>query len=216
MDEQYEPESEAPDMPNLGAQTISRRIVLASGSPYRKQLLEGTGVEFGVLTSGIDESMQPKTKPERYAQELGLRKAQAVSSRCADALVIGVDTICAIGDDIIGKPKDHEDAEAMIVRACASGIQRVISGIAVIDTRDMYTVSESITSLVEMRSVPKEIIRAYVKSGDPMGKCGALSIEGSHSFIKGYQGSYSNIMGLPLEWLLPVLIELNSREVNGK
>lgn len=208
--------AEHPDMPDLGSHTIRRAVVLASASPYRKELLAGTGIDFRVLPSGFDESLQPESAPERYAQELALRKAQAVASRCQDALVIGVDTICAIGELIIGKPKDHADAEAMIQRACDAGMQRVISGIAVIDTRDMYTERAAITSLVRMRKVPKEIIRAYAKTGDPMGKCGALSIEGSHSFIDGYEGSYSNIMGLPLEWLLPVLIEMDSREPDSR
>ncbi|MCK6440975.1 MAG: Maf family protein, partial [Planctomycetes bacterium] len=133
---------------------LGRRIVLASASPYRKKLLMDAGVECIVLPSNVDESLQPKIKPEAYARELAVRKAQATAPRCGDALVIGADTICAIGDEIIGKPADEADAERMLVRACESGLQRVISGIAVIDTRDMTTRSAAITSLVEMRDTP--------------------------------------------------------------
>ena len=192
---------------------IGASVVLASGSPYRKQLLEECGVEFAVLASDVDESLQPIVEPRKYAEQLALRKAQSVANRCNDALVIGADTICAMGSEIIGKPRDEADAEAMIVKACEAGLQRVISGIAIIDSRTMETRSASITSLVEMRDAPIEVIRAWVKTGEPMGKCGALCIEGNHQFVKGHKGSYSNIMGLPLEWLIPNLLAMADKRL---
>lgn len=209
-------ESYSPDdldsllLPKLD-QSLGCRVVLASGSPYRQKLLREAGVEFTVEVSHIDESLQPHDEPERYARGLALRKAQSVAARIDNALVIGADTICAIGKQIIGKPRDEAHAVDILSRACAAGVQRVITGCCVIDTRDMKTAAESVSSLVEMRPVPTEIIRAYVKTGEPMGKCGALCIEGNHDFIKRFTGSYSNIIGLPLEWLLPTLIAFAER-----
>lgn len=185
---------------------LGRRLVLASGSPYRRKLLEDSRVEFEVVVSDVDESMQPLTTPEEYVVALALRKAQTVAALVGDALVIGADTECAIGNDVIGKPRDPEHAVEMIQRGCEAGLQRVITGIAIVDGSTMEAETGVVTSLVEMRPTPVGLIRAYVATGEPMGKCGALCIEGNHGFVKRWEGSYSNIMGLPLEWLLPRLI----------
>lgn len=187
---------------------LRRTIVLASGSPYRRMLLEEARVPFVVDVSDVDESLQPMMSPDGFAISLALRKARAVAARHPDALVIGADTVCAIGDEIIGKPVDAEDAVRMIQRGCEAGLQRVITGVAIVDSLTMAAETGAVTSLVEMRNPPLELIRAYVATGEPMGKCGALCIEGQHGFVKRWEGSYSNIMGLPLEWLLPRLVEM--------
>jgi septum formation protein len=190
---------------------LARRVVLASGSPFRAKLLSEAHIPFTVSVSDVDESLQPMTAPEAYAAALALSKARSVASRERDAVVIGADTICAMGDEILGKPRDEEDAVRMISRACEAGVQRVISGVAIVDGRTMKAVTGSVTSLVELRSSPMSVIRAYVATGEPMGKCGALCIEGNHNFVKRWEGSYSNIVGLPLEWLLPRLMEIAGR-----
>ncbi len=191
--------------------SMKRKLVLASASPYRKKLLKDVGLDFSVLHSGVDESLQPLQAAQQYAKELSIRKAQAVAARCHDAVVIAADTICSIQGKIIGKPQDEEAAVHMIQHASQAGLQQVITGVTLIDSRDMLSISKSVISLVEMRPIPLEVIRAYVKSGEPMGKCGALCIEGNHQFIKRIEGSYSNIMGLPLEWLLPALAAMTER-----
>jgi len=203
------------DIPNLGPVSLGRHVVLASASPYRQKLLRDAGVDFRVLVSDVDESLQPLSEPESYATGLAMRKAQAVAARCHNAIVIGADTICAIGNDVIGKPRDEEDAVAMISRACNAGLQRVITGVCIIDSVDMHSETGAVTSLVEMRPAPMPVIRAYVSTGEPMGKCGALAIESANTFVKRWEGSYSNIMGLPLEWLLPRLMAMAGRQVAG-
>lgn len=189
---------------------LKRRVVLASGSPYRAQILRDAGVEFTVQVSDVDESLHPRDEATRYVTGLAQRKAQAVAARTDEGtLVIAADTVCAIDNDLIGKPEDEEHAKTMIARSCEAGLQRVITGVCVYDTADMegYTFSE--TSLVEMLPADEKKIADYVASGEPMGKCGALCIESGQSFVKSWKGSYANIMGLPIERLLPLLFKLD-------
>src|SRR5262245_59891272 len=97
---------------------LTRKVVLASGSPYRAQLLRDAGVEFAVIVSDVDESLQPKIEPVAYTRALATRKAQAVAQRVGlGKLVVAADTICAIDGEIIGKPADASDAHRMITRA---------------------------------------------------------------------------------------------------
>jgi len=187
---------------------LARPVVLASGSPYRRALLEEAHVVFTVDVADIDESLYPNAEPAEFATGLALRKAMAVAARHPGAIVIGADTVCAIGDRIIGKPKDSEDAFRMIREACDSKVQRVITGVALVDAESMKAETGAVTSMVEMRNPSDALIRAYVATGEPMGKCGALCIEGDHGFVAKWEGSYSNIMGLPLEWVVPRLARL--------
>ncbi|MCA8912052.1 MAG: septum formation protein Maf [Planctomycetes bacterium] len=189
---------------------LVRKVVLASGSPYRAQILRDVGVDFAVIVSDVDESLHPMGEPVAYARALATRKAQAVAQKVGvGKLVIAADTICAIDHDIIGKPEDEDDAKRMIARSCDSGLQRVITGVCVVDTNtgDQFTLDE--TSLVEMAPANEDKIAEYVASGEPMGKCGALCIESGQSFVKSWKGSYANIMGLPIEQLLPLLFRLD-------
>jgi len=189
---------------------LVRKVVLASGSPYRAQILRDVGVDFAVIVSDVDESLHPMGEPVAYARALATRKAQAVAQKVGvGKLVIAADTICAIDHDIIGKPEDEDVAKRMIARSCDSGLQRVITGVCVVDTNtgDQFTLDE--TSLVEMAPANEDKIAEYVASGEPMGKCGALCIESGQSFVKSWKGSYANIMGLPIEQLLPLLFRLD-------
>lgn len=189
---------------------LIRPVILASASPYRAQILRDAGVEFTVQPSNVDEDLHPPDKPRPYCRSLAARKAMAVVATVPrEAIVVAADTICAIGNDIIGKPRDAADAQAMIERACKAGLQRVITGVCVVDAGDLTTISFTETSLVEMGDASREEIAAYVATGDPMGKCGALSIESGGSLVKKWRGSYANIMGLPIEKLLPILLRLD-------
>jgi septum formation protein len=189
---------------------LTRKVVLASGSPYRAQLLRDAGVEFAVIVSDVDESLQPKADPVAYVRALATRKAQAVAQKVGlGKLVIAADTECVVDGKVTGKPKDEADAQRMIARSCAAGLQQVITGVCVVDTNDMSQVTFDETSLVDMASANEDQIAAYVATGEPMGKCGALCIESGKSFVKSWQGSYSNIMGLPIERLMQLLFKLD-------
>ena len=186
-------------------------IVLASASPFRAQILRDAGIVFEISVSDLDESLQPKEKPEQFVRALAARKAMSVVTGLKrGTLVIGADTICAIDGEIIGKPRDAEHARRMIRRSCEAGLQRVITGVCVIDSADMTTVTFSEISLVTMKSATDEAIDAYVESGEPMGKCGALCIESGANFVESFEGSYANIMGLPIERLLPLLLKMTA------
>jgi septum formation protein len=189
---------------------LTRKVVLASGSPYRAQILREAGVEFAVIVSDVDEDLQPKNEPTQYVRALATRKAQAVAQKVgAGKLVIAADTICAIEGEIINKPLDEADAQRMIAHSCAAGLQRVITGVCVVDSSSRESWAFVDTSLVEMAPSGAEKIAEYVASGEPMGKCGALCIESGKSFVKTWRGSYANIMGLPIERLLPLLFKLD-------
>jgi septum formation protein len=189
---------------------LTRKVVLASGSPYRAQLLREAGVEFAVIVSDIDESLQPQADPVAYVRALATRKAQAVAQKVGlGKLVIAADTECVVDGKVTGKPRDEADAQRMIARSCEAGLQQVITGVCVVDTNDMSQTTFHETSLVDMAPASAEQIAAYVATGEPMGKCGALCIESGQSFVKAWRGSYSNIMGLPIERLLPLLFKLD-------
>lgn len=192
---------------------LTRPVILASGSAYRAQLLRDLGVDFTVRVSQVDEEAHPLSEPANYATALATLKAHAVAAlpdvAAATPIVIGADTVCTIGHEIIGKPADHADAQRMIARACAAGLQRVITGVCVVDTRDGSAHSFSETSLVDMGPAGEEEIAAYVATGEPMGKCGALCIESGRTFVRSWRGSYANIMGLPTERLIPLLLKLD-------
>jgi septum formation protein len=188
---------------------LTRKLVLASGSPYRAQIMRDVGIDFTVVISDVDESTQPPAEPAEYTRALAIRKAMSIAPRVENGiLVVAADTICAIDGEIIGKPSDQDDARRMIRRSCEAGLQRVITGVCVIDTTGMEQWSFSDTSLVDMKPASEQQIADYVASGEPMGKCGALCIESGHDFVRAWRGSYANIMGLPIERLLPLLLRL--------
>lgn len=196
--------------PRMPMPLLTRPLVLASASPYRAQILADVGVEFEVVVSNVDEESHPPAEPAAYAQSLAVLKAHAVAPQVPPGtLVVAADTICAIDGQIIGKPADEADARRMIAHSCQSGLQRVITGVCVIDTSDDSEHGFSETSLVEMNPANEQQIAEYVASGEPMGKCGALCIESGQSFVNAWRGSYTNIMGLPIERLLPLLMKLD-------
>ena len=188
----------------------SREIVLASGSSARRSLLEAAGVKFSVVVSNVDEDLHPHDEPTAYVRSLASRKAMAVLPLVSkEAIIIGADTICTLGGKIINKPVDDDDARRIITQACKMRLQRVITGVCIIDARDMTTLGFSETSLVEMKPASAAEIDAYVKTGEPMGKAGALAIESASGFVASFEGSYANIMGLPIERVLPILMRLD-------
>lgn len=175
-----------------------RKIILASASPRRKQLLKQLGLEFEVVPSDVEETLNPRLKPRHQAEELALQKAQEVAKNFDDAIIIGADTLVALGDEILGKPKDINDAKRMLKKL--RGRQHtVITGFVLIDTTNNRTIIKSVETKVWFRKVEPKEIASYVEKDEPFDKAGAYGIQGLGAlFIEKIEGEYSGTVGLPL------------------
>lgn len=184
-------------------------MVLASGSPRRRELLKEILADFEVVVSEVDEEPLTVEDPWHTAERLAEAKALAVHTGRPEAVVIGGDTVVAIatgkdsGHIQLAKPVDAEDACAML--RCLSGREHlVITGISVVSAERTVTTSE--TTRVRFRDLTTEEIRAYVATGEPMDKAGAYAIQGGAAgFLVSIDGSLSNVIGLPMEKLREIL-----------
>ncbi|MBO6141535.1 MAG: septum formation protein Maf [Ruminococcus sp.] len=187
----------------LKARLAGREVILASASPRRKELLACMAEGFKVIPAQTDETL-PEYIPARMASEyLAREKCLAVARQYPEALVIGADTTVVADDEILGKPVDNEDARRML--SLLSGRQHsVISGIAV--SCRGKTKSASDVTAVGFKKLDSKTIDAYIETGSPFDKAGAYGIQ---DFEKGEvyieQGSYSNVVGLPVEELTLLL-----------
>lgn len=192
-----------------------RRLVLASASPRRHELLGWLDCSFDVVVSGVDESMVTGPAPELVA-ELAFRKAQAVSAQESDAAcVLGADTVVALSPDdadaILGKPRDNEEAHTMLARLSGS-THWVYTGVAV--CRHDVPPNRAVSATeVTFRSLNDSEVARYVATGEPLGKAGAYAIQGAgRELIESIHGCFYNVIGLPLsltarllgdEWIGP-------------
>jgi septum formation protein len=185
----------------------SPRIILASASPRRKELLKKAGYTFDVICSDTNESDFPAAnfEPAEYAKQLALAKAKAVAADYPDAVVIGADTIADFDGEIIGKPQDKKHAE-QITRKLFSKPHKVITGLAIIRLRDNLQIVDSDTTVVYPRKMSEEQLAGHIKSGTWRDKAGAYAIqETSDEFVERIEGSLTNVMGLPVELLKEML-----------
>ncbi|MDS1029397.1 Maf family protein [Bacillota bacterium LX-D] len=173
-------------------------IVLASSSPRRKELLEVLGLNFQISTSAVDESIGEGLSPSQAVECLALKKAQAVAPKYPRSLIIGADTVVALDNLLLGKPKDDDDALAMLLKL-QNRRHQVYSGVALVNTSTgEYSKAHEVTN-VEFRPIGKEEALRYIKTREPEGKAGAYAIQGYGSiFVKRIEGDYFNVVGLPL------------------
>ncbi len=192
----------------------NKKIILASGSPRRKELLAQIGLSFTVRVSEADEHTE-KMKPERLVCILSERKAQAVWKELTqeekkESILIGADTVVAVDDRILGKPADEAEAFQMI-KLLQGRSHQVYTGVTILQQGDQQEPEalESTESVQKKQFFEKtdvlvypmseEEITAYVKTGEPLDKAGAYGIQGSFAaYIKGINGDYSNVVGLPI------------------
>lgn len=183
------------------------RIVLASASPRRRELLGVIGLPFEVIPSTVEESIDPGIPPASAAQLLALSKAREVASRLSDGLVIGADTIVVVDGKILGKPSSPDDAVKML-RMLSGREHSVISGVAIVDARTGREMASHEETLVTFGALEERVIRAYVATGEPMDKAGAYGIQGKAGMlITGICGCYFNVVGLPLARLASMLAQ---------
>jgi septum formation protein len=185
----------------------NRKIVLASASPRRKELLEKIGLDCSVDPSDFREDLRPDLKPEGLVKYLSIGKASSVALKHPDAIVIAADTIGVLRGKIIGKPHTEEEARRMLLMLSGKS-HRVITGFTIIDSASQ----KSITRIVETRVYIKQLspleIFSYVQTGEPLDKAGAYAIQGLGAVIvRKIVGDYYNVMGLPLNSLVESLKE---------
>ena len=183
------------------------RIVLASASPRRKQLLEQMGLKFDVIVSNIEEKSPQGLAPEEISMELAYNKAMNVALQINEpAIVIGADTL-VVKDRILGTPKDEEDARQML-RMLQGQTHQVITGLALVNPWTGKVQKGYEKTLVEMAALTLQEIECYIKTGEPMDKAGGYGIQGlAGIFISRIEGCYFNVVGLPIHLLWKMLKE---------
>lgn len=171
------------------------RLVLASASPRRRDLLAAVGVEVAVQPADIDETPRPGETPEQLVGRLAREKAEAVEVAAND-MVIGADTMVTVDDAILGKPVDADDARRML-ELLSGREHRVLTGVAVRGGDRIEADVETI--VVAMRPLSSADIAWYIESGEPFGKAGAYAIQGAGSiFVTGITGNHAGVVGLPI------------------
>lgn len=188
------------------------KIILASGSPRRKEMLERFNLEPVIIKSNIDEKIFIDQEPIQIAMSLAFEKAYEVSNSFMDDLVIGADTIVVNDGLILGKPKDEEDAFNML-RSLSSKTHEVITGISLIDkSRDLKFVDYECTQ-VKFKYLSDRLIKTYLNTGEYKDKAGSYGIQGKGAvLVEKINGCYSNVVGLPLsklDYLLSRYFNLN-------
>jgi septum formation protein len=189
------------------AGTVTRpRVILASASPRRRELLRLIGVEHEVRPSNIDETMHVGETPRGHAERLAREKAQTLHATNADAVIIGSDTIVVVDNDVLGKPADRAQAAAML-RRLSGRSHVVITAVAVCWGEQLVCEAEEVE--VTFRALSDREIEQYIDTGEPMDKAGAYGIQGyGATIVERVNGDYFAVMGLPLNRLTRLAREL--------
>ena len=176
---------------------LCEKLILASGSPRRKELLTAAGWPFEAITAGIDESLKPDEDPATYVQRLALSKAKAVAEKLNHGLVLGADTTVVVDNHILGQPVDDADAKRML-QLLNGKWHEVLTGVAVVRVGGESRV-EYETTRVRFAEMSEPELDWYISTGEARGKAGAYAIQGAAGlFIEEIQGDYFDIVGLPL------------------
>ena len=187
------------------ASGFSRTIVLASRSPRRAELLAAAGISFDVLAADIDETPHAGEAPEAYVERLAIEKARAVLSLRPDSTVLGADTTVVIDGLILGKPAGAREATEMLQRL-RGRVHDVFTGVALVSAAGEHSAVDR--TRVWFDPVTDEDISWYVASGEPVDRAGAYAIQGLASrFIPRIEGSYSNVVGLPVALVSSILMK---------
>jgi septum formation protein len=185
------------------------KIILASASPRRKDLLNIIGLDFIVDVSEVDETVPERISPDETVRVLSCKKARAVAERHEEGLIIGADTIVVLGNEVLGKPENKHDAFTMLNKLQGK-VHQVYSGVTVMDASTKeYDISYQVTN-VEFKPMTGDEILRYIATGEPKGKAGAYAIQGyGATMVKRIEGDYFNVVGLPLFLLSEMLAKFN-------
>ena len=194
------------------------KLILASSSPRRAQILRDAGFDFAIQPASVDESLAPGEAVEAYVARIAQAKAHAVAGRAlADgtpAIVIAADTVVLAGKQILPKPKDADDARRML-RLLNATTHEVLTGLFVIRAYDGISFAHLERTRVEFTRISDLDIDAYIQTGEPFDKAGAYGIQGiGGRFVRGIDGCYFNVMGLPLSRLWEILRQMRWEDLN--
>jgi septum formation protein len=185
------------------------RLVLASGSPRRAEILNSVGWEFGIDVPDIDESERAGEPPQGYVRRLAKEKAETVAARHPDEIVLAADTTVVLDNTVIGKPVDHDDARRMI-RALAGNWHEVLTGVAVSEHGLTHAGLQS--TQVKFAAMSDPEINFLAEMGDPLDKAGAYAVQAQAAlFIEGIKGDYWNVVGLPINLVYRLIVHRPNR-----
>ncbi|MBS1839658.1 MAG: septum formation inhibitor Maf [Acidobacteria bacterium] len=192
------------------------RLILASGSPRRAEILQSAGLPFTVMSSAVDETPIPGESAQEMVKRLALAKAELVAARAVGpAIVIAADTVVVLDNTVFGKPRTTEDARHMLEKLSAR-THAVITGVALIRLPDVERREFQETTHVQFGALDEEEIIRYLASGEPFDKAGAYAIQGrAGRYISRIEGCYYNVVGLPLSRLCVALADLGWTEDNS-
>lgn len=183
----------------------NKKLVLASASPRRRELLEMLGIDLIIEPSGIDETYRPGEPAREHALRLSLGKARDISGKYPGLWVLGADTIVVVDSEVLGKPEGKKDAREMLLKL--SGREHVvITAFALVFRRAGVEYSQAVESRVIFNSLEEDEIQWYLETGEPFDKAGAYAVQGKGAaFIKEICGSHTNVIGLPLSEVVQAL-----------
>ena len=189
-------------------------VILASASPRRKELLGYIVPRFEIIPADVDEILPKEIPAEKSAEFLAVKKAEHISAQYPESIVIGSDTVVIVDGEILGKPADEADAYRML-KKLSGKVHTVVTGVCISKCEKKKSFSEA--TRVEFYPLSEEEIRGYIATGDPMDKAGAYGIQGEGCvLIKGIEGDFFTVMGLPAARLKRELAEFTSMKGDGK
>jgi septum formation protein len=192
------------------------QLILASESPRRRYLLEQAGLTFAVIPSRFDEDSVLLANSADYVKTLAQAKADEVARQFPDSWVIGADTIVTIDNAILGKPADPREARQMLERLSGQS-HFVYTGYAIVCKNKQTGISDSIKTDVQFKDLTDDEIEWYIQTGEPFDKAGAYAIQGMGTFlVRRINGSYTNVVGLPVCEVIETLIKMGVVRMNAK
>ena len=191
-------------------------LILASQSPRRRYLLEQAGLSFSVIPSAFEEASVQRTTPQEMVVTLAKSKADEIADRYPGAWVIGADTVVAIDDAILGKPDTPAEAGKML-KKLSGQTHCVYTGFAIVCKKKQVSIADAVQTRVTFKQLTDQEIDWYIQTGEPFDKAGAYAIQGIGTFlVQRINGSYTNVVGLPVCEVIEILIQLGVVKFNAE
>jgi septum formation protein len=190
-------------------------LILASASPRRQEMLRSMGIAFEVIPSGVEEMFLRGESPGEHVNRLARMKARKVAEQHRGRWVLAADTIVVVDGRVLGKPQDREEAEEML-RLLNNRVHRVITGYCLLRAPSRKSRVGKVVTRVRFKALSSEEIRWYLDTGEPFDKAGAYAIQGKAAFmVKSINGSYTNVVGLPLTEVVEAVQDLGAANLFG-